>query len=157
MNGYNFTDRVRQVLRCDREEANRLHHEYVGTEHIPLGLLREEKDIGAQVLVHQGLTLEAARSQTRELLGSQFRGGTQAKSSGSPRQPPAEPTPSGSADAKESLALPILAGAVVGLFAGIAGPALGLSGAILGAVAGALAAAVTRSISARRGKATPPA
>ena len=36
MNGYNFTDRVRKVLQMAREEAARLHHEYVGTEHILL-------------------------------------------------------------------------------------------------------------------------
>src|ERR1044071_1757619 len=41
MNGYNFTDRVRKVLQMAREEAARLHHEYVGTEHILLGLIRE--------------------------------------------------------------------------------------------------------------------
>ena len=37
MNGYNFTERVRKVLAMAREEAARLHHEYVGTEHILLG------------------------------------------------------------------------------------------------------------------------
>src|SRR6266702_2781459 len=41
MHGYNFTDRVRKVLQMAREEAARLHHEYVGTEHILLGLIRE--------------------------------------------------------------------------------------------------------------------
>ena len=41
MNGYNFTERVRKVLAMAREEAARLHHEYVGTEHILLGLIRE--------------------------------------------------------------------------------------------------------------------
>jgi len=41
MNGYNFTDRVRKVLQMARDEAARLHHEYVGTEHILLGLIRE--------------------------------------------------------------------------------------------------------------------
>ena len=38
MNGYNFTERVRKVLAMAREEAARLHHEYVGTEHILAGL-----------------------------------------------------------------------------------------------------------------------
>ena len=41
MNGYNFTERVRKVLAMAREEAARLHHEYVGTEHILLGLIKE--------------------------------------------------------------------------------------------------------------------
>src|SRR5450759_2054638 len=44
MNGYNFTERVRKVLAMAREEAARLHHEYVGTEHILLGLIREGGD-----------------------------------------------------------------------------------------------------------------
>ena len=41
MNGYNFTERTRKMLHLAREEAARLHHEYVGTEHILLGLVRE--------------------------------------------------------------------------------------------------------------------
>src|SRR5438309_2063241 len=47
MNGYNFTDRVRKVLQMAREEAARLHHEYVGTEHILLGLIREGEGVAA--------------------------------------------------------------------------------------------------------------
>ena len=49
MNGYNFTERVRRVLTMARDEAPRLHHEYIGTEHILLGLLREEEGIAAAV------------------------------------------------------------------------------------------------------------
>ena len=47
MNGYNFTERVRKVLAMAREEAVRLHHEYVGTEHILLGLIREREGVAA--------------------------------------------------------------------------------------------------------------
>ena len=50
MNGYNFTERVRSVLSRAREEAARLHHEYVGTEHILLGLMREDGGVSAAVL-----------------------------------------------------------------------------------------------------------
>src|SRR5438876_9319851 len=50
MNGYNFTERVRKVLAMAREEAVRLHHEYVGTEHILLGLIREGEGVAAAVL-----------------------------------------------------------------------------------------------------------
>jgi ATP-dependent Clp protease ATP-binding subunit ClpC len=50
MNGYNFTDRVRQALRYARNESERLHHEYVGTEHILLGVLREGDGVAAAVL-----------------------------------------------------------------------------------------------------------
>ena len=50
MNGYNFTERVRKVLAMAREEAARLQHEYIGTEHILLGLLREGEGVAATVL-----------------------------------------------------------------------------------------------------------
>jgi len=56
MNGYNFTERVRKVLAMAREEAARLHHEYVGTEHILLGLIREGEGVAAAVL--QNLTVD---------------------------------------------------------------------------------------------------
>jgi ATP-dependent Clp protease ATP-binding subunit ClpC len=42
MRGYNFTEQLRKVLNGAREEAVRLHHEYVGTEHLLLGLIREK-------------------------------------------------------------------------------------------------------------------
>src|SRR2546423_3562952 len=58
MNGYNFTDRVRRVLRLAREEAARLHHEYVGTEHILLGLIREGEGVAATVLTNLNVDLE---------------------------------------------------------------------------------------------------
>src|SRR5919197_1241127 len=72
MNGYNFTDRVRKVLQMAREEAARLNHSYVGTEHLLLGLLREEKGIAAQVLTDAGVNLEQARAETLRLLGSEM-------------------------------------------------------------------------------------
>jgi len=50
VNGYNFTERVRRVLARTREEAARLRHEYVGTEHILLALIREEEGVAAAVL-----------------------------------------------------------------------------------------------------------
>src|SRR5260221_4777075 len=58
MNGYNFTDRVRKVLQMAREEAARLHHEYVGTEHILLGLIREGEGVAAAVLSNLNVDLE---------------------------------------------------------------------------------------------------
>jgi ATP-dependent Clp protease ATP-binding subunit ClpC len=57
MNGYNFTERVRKVLAMAREEAFRLKHEYVGTEHILLGLIREGEGVAAAVL--QNLSIDA--------------------------------------------------------------------------------------------------
>ncbi len=50
MNGNNFTEEVRTVLEMSREESSRLHHEYVGTEHQLLGLLREEDGMAAKAL-----------------------------------------------------------------------------------------------------------
>ncbi len=49
-NGYNFTDRVRRALQYAREEAVVLRHEYVGTEHLLLGLLRENDGVAAAML-----------------------------------------------------------------------------------------------------------
>jgi ATP-dependent Clp protease ATP-binding subunit ClpA len=61
MSGYNFTDRVRTVLQMAREEAARLHHEYVGTEHILLGLAREGEGVAAAVLTNLGADLDDIR------------------------------------------------------------------------------------------------
>src|SRR6266704_3131369 len=91
MNGYNFTDRVRKVLQMAREEAARLHHEYVGTEHILLGLLREEKGIAAQVLTDAGVNLEQARAETLRLLGSEMPSGPAPSGAGAqPASPKSE-------------------------------------------------------------------
>ena len=49
---YNFTDRVRKVLAMAREEAIRLQHDYVGTEHILLGVIREGEGVAAAVLAN---------------------------------------------------------------------------------------------------------
>jgi ATP-dependent Clp protease ATP-binding subunit ClpC len=66
MNGYNFTDRVRKVLQMAREEAARLHHEYVGTEHILLGLIREGEGVAAAVLTNLGVDLEDIQQKIEE-------------------------------------------------------------------------------------------
>ena len=66
MNGYNFTDRVRKVLQMAREEAARLHHEYVGTEHILLGLIREGEGVAAAVLTNLNVDLEEVQQKIEE-------------------------------------------------------------------------------------------
>jgi ATP-dependent Clp protease ATP-binding subunit ClpC len=66
MNGYNFTDRVRKVLAMAREEAARLHHEYVGTEHILLGLLREGDGVAAEVLRNLNVDLDEIQQKIEE-------------------------------------------------------------------------------------------
>src|SRR3989441_559463 len=66
MNGYNFTDRVRKVLQMAREEAARLHHGYVGTEHILLGLIREGEGVAAAVLTNLNVDLEEIQQKIEE-------------------------------------------------------------------------------------------
>jgi ATP-dependent Clp protease ATP-binding subunit ClpC len=66
MNGYNFTERVRKVLQMAREEAQRLHHEYVGTEHILLGLIREGEGVAAAVLQNLNVDLDEVQQKIEE-------------------------------------------------------------------------------------------
>src|SRR5690349_16513259 len=66
LNGYNFTDRVRKVLQMAREEAARLHHEYVGAEHILLGLIREGEGVAAAVLTNLNVDLEEIQQKIEE-------------------------------------------------------------------------------------------
>src|SRR5206468_3379756 len=64
-----FTDRARKVMQLANQEAQRLNHEYVGTEHLLLGLLREQEGVAAQVLMNLGLRLEDVREEVLNLLG----------------------------------------------------------------------------------------
>ena len=57
----NFTDRVRKVLSMAREEATRLNHDYVGTEHILLGLIREGEGVAPTILTNLNVDLEDLR------------------------------------------------------------------------------------------------
>ena len=66
-----YTSRAKKVLELAMSEARELNHSYVGTEHLLLGLLREEKGIAAQVLIHSGLVLDVARAETLRLLGTE--------------------------------------------------------------------------------------
>jgi ATP-dependent Clp protease ATP-binding subunit ClpC len=84
-----YTSRAKKVLELAMGEARELNHSYVGTEHLLLGLLREEKGIAAQVLTDAGVNLDAARAETLRLLGTELpQGGQQAATGGS--QPPAQ-------------------------------------------------------------------
>ncbi len=66
-----YTSRAKKVLEYAMAEAREMSHSYVGTEHLLLGLLREEKGIAAQVLNSLGVTLEEARAETLRILGSE--------------------------------------------------------------------------------------
>src|SRR5688572_3420249 len=88
-----YTSRAKKVLEYAMAEARELNHSYVGTEHLLLGLLREEKGIAAQVLNALGVTLEDARAETLKLLGSDVnpaQSGTTSSSSGSTAAPKGE-------------------------------------------------------------------
>src|ERR1700712_754455 len=67
-----YTSRAKKVLELAMSEARELSHSYVGTEHLLLGLLREEKGIAAQVLTDAGVNLEAARAETLRILGTEM-------------------------------------------------------------------------------------
>jgi hypothetical protein len=64
-----FTETARQVVVLAQEEASALKHNYIGTEHILLGLLRVEKGLAARVLYGLDVTLEEARAQVRRVVG----------------------------------------------------------------------------------------
>jgi ATP-dependent Clp protease ATP-binding subunit ClpC len=64
-----FTDRARRVVVLAQEEARTLNHDYIGTEHILLALIRESGGIAAQALESLGITEEAARQQVEEIIG----------------------------------------------------------------------------------------
>jgi ATP-dependent Clp protease ATP-binding subunit ClpC len=63
---YNFTDRVRKVLAMAREETIRLEHDYIGTEHILLGLIREGEGVAAAVLTNLSVDLEQVQERVEE-------------------------------------------------------------------------------------------
>ncbi len=69
------TPRAKKVIEYAMEEARNLNHNYVGTEHILLGLLREHEGVAAQVLMNLGLKLEDVREEVLNLLGHGLEGG----------------------------------------------------------------------------------
>jgi ATP-dependent Clp protease ATP-binding subunit ClpC len=64
-----FTDQSHRAVVLAQEEASRLNHDHVGTEHLLAGLLREERGAAAQVLESSGVTLDAVRGQIAALAG----------------------------------------------------------------------------------------
>ncbi|GAC1400114.1 MAG: hypothetical protein NVSMB52_13730 [Chloroflexota bacterium] len=65
-----FTDRTRSVLVLAQEEAQQLGHNYLGTEHVLLGVLREKKGVGARLLGEFGCDLDGMRRSVRQIVGS---------------------------------------------------------------------------------------
>jgi len=64
-----FSERARRVLTSAQEEAQALNHSYIGTEHILLGLIREEEGVAAKVLTSLGVTLSKVRSAVEYIIG----------------------------------------------------------------------------------------
>ncbi len=81
------TPRAKRVIEYAIEEARNLNHNYVGTEHLLLGLLREQDGVAAQVLMNLGLKLEEVREEVLNLLGA----GVEAEETAS-MTPPGEPS-----------------------------------------------------------------
>jgi ATP-dependent Clp protease ATP-binding subunit ClpC len=81
-----YTDRARRVIVLGQEEARLLNHNYIGTEHLLLGLLKEGEGIGAQALTLHSVDMPALRSAVEEKIGK----GTQAPSGHIPFTPRAK-------------------------------------------------------------------
>jgi len=81
------TPRAKKVIEYSMEEARNLNHNYVGTEHILLGLLREQEGVAAQVLMNLGLKLEDVREEVLNLLGHGMEEGGERAGMGGGRQP----------------------------------------------------------------------
>jgi hypothetical protein len=64
-----FTDRARRVVVLAQEEARLLNHNYIGTEHLLLGLIHEGEGVAAQVLTRMGISLDTVRGQIEEIIG----------------------------------------------------------------------------------------
>ena len=83
----NYTPRAKKVIELSMDEARKLGHSYVGTEHILLGLIREGEGVAARVLNNLGVSLNKARQQVLQLLGSNESGGHQGGASVSANTP----------------------------------------------------------------------
>ncbi|GAB3795907.1 ATP-dependent protease ATP-binding subunit ClpC [Virgibacillus kimchii] len=70
MQSIHYTPRAKKVVELSQDEARKLGHSYVGTEHILLGLIREGEGVAARVLNNLGVSLNKARQQVLQLLGS---------------------------------------------------------------------------------------
>ncbi|MFQ5964861.1 MAG: ATP-dependent Clp protease ATP-binding subunit [Candidatus Scalinduaceae bacterium] len=82
-----FTPRVKKVLEYAMEEARAMGHNYIGTEHQLLGLLREQEGVAAQVLLNLGVKLEDVREEVVELLGAEVAQGNKEEKRGKSKTP----------------------------------------------------------------------
>ncbi|MBI1976804.1 MAG: AAA family ATPase, partial [Candidatus Omnitrophica bacterium] len=77
-----FTPKAKKVIELAMDEARALGHNYIGTEHLLLGLIREGEGVASQVLLNMGLDLNKVRNEVMNLLGSAMPGPTQQQGSG---------------------------------------------------------------------------
>src|SRR3990170_4636994 len=82
-----FTERARRVLTLAQEEAQRFNHNYIGTEHLLLGLVREGEGIAASVLESLGVNLERVRAETTRILSQSMPQSSGTGARGSTRTP----------------------------------------------------------------------
>ena len=64
-----FTPRAKKLFELSLEEANKFNHDYIGTEHLLLGLIRQSKSVGATVLQNLGVNLATVRTEVLQMLG----------------------------------------------------------------------------------------
>jgi ATP-dependent Clp protease ATP-binding subunit ClpC len=88
-----FTPRAKRVVELSMDEARALGHNYIGTEHLLLGLIREGEGVAAQVLINLGLDLAKVRNEIMELLGSGIPGQEASHSMGQGAQAVRSKTP----------------------------------------------------------------
>ncbi len=99
------TPRAKKVIEYSMEEARNLAHSFVGTEHILLGLLREQEGVAAQVLMNLGLKLEEVREEVLNLLGSGLEGAEAGERGGREGGSGGEGAPSGKSGKSKTPAL----------------------------------------------------
>ncbi len=99
------TPRAKKVIEYSMEEARNLAHSFVGTEHILLGLLREQEGVAAQVLMNLGLKLEEVREEVLNLLGSGLEGAEAGERGGREGGGGGEGAPSGKSGKSKTPAL----------------------------------------------------
>ena len=87
-----FTPRAKKVLELSMEEASNLGHNYIGTEHLLLGLIKENEGIAAQVLLNLGVKLEDVREEVLEFLGADSAEEEEEESTGGETPSGSEPT-----------------------------------------------------------------
>ena len=90
-----FTPRAKKVLELALEEASQLGHNYIGTEHLLLGLIKESEGIAARVLMNLGVKLEEVREEVLEFLGAEMKQDEEEEETQGPPGQPGQPRPGG--------------------------------------------------------------